>query len=123
MRFMSLVRAHENHEAGVQANPRLMAAVGQLGEELFRAGKLVQRGRLLPSERGARIRATDGTLVVNDGPFSEAKELIGGYAILQTDSKEEAIALTRRFLQIHLDILGPAFQVEIELREVAEDTM
>jgi hypothetical protein len=118
---MSLVRTHENHEASIQQNPRLMAAIGQFGEELFRQGKLVQRGRLLPSAHGARIRAAAGTLVVNDGPFAEAKELVGGYAILQADTKEEAIAMTRRFLQIHLDILGPSFEVEIELREMAED--
>ena len=120
MRFMSLVKAHENHEAAALPSPELMAATGRLAEEMFRAGKMVEMAGLLPSARGARLRIAGGQVAVTDGPFSETKELIGGYAILQTASKEEAIELARRFLQLHVDILGPSYTAELELRQLTE---
>ena len=120
MRFMSLVKSHENHEAGKPPSPELMAAIGKLGEEMFRTGKMVEMGGLLPSARGARLRVDGGEVTVTDGPFAEAKELIGGYAILQTESKAEAVELARRFLQVHVDVLGPAYTGELELRQLAE---
>jgi len=120
MRFMSLVKAHENHEAATPPSPELMAAIGKLAEEMFRAGKMVEMGGLLPSARGARLRVAGGQVAVTDGPFTEAKELIGGYAILQTASKAEAVELARRFLQVHIDVLGPSYTGELELRQLAE---
>ncbi len=83
MRFMMIVKADTNYEAGAPPKPELMAAIGKLSEEMIKAGVLLDMGGLLPSSKGARINVKQGKLTVTDGPFSEAKELIGGYAILQ----------------------------------------
>jgi hypothetical protein len=77
-----------------------MAAMGQLIEEMARAGVLIATDGLQPSSKGARVRISNGQLSVTDGPFTESKELIAGYAILDVKSKEEAIELTKRFLQV-----------------------
>jgi hypothetical protein len=77
-----------------------MAAVGQLIEEFAKAGILIATDGLQSSAKGARVRIDRGKFTVTDGPFSETKELIGGYAILNAKSKEEAIELTKRFLSV-----------------------
>jgi hypothetical protein len=97
-----------------------MAAIGKLSEEMINAGILLDLGGLLPSSKGARINVKQGKLIVTDGPFSEAKELIGGYAILQVKSKEEAIERGRRFMQVHADVLGPAYDGELEIRQMPD---
>jgi len=103
MRFMSIVKSikgnqnYQAYENGEMPEPKLMEAIGKLAGELFQSGVMLDTGGLLQSEKGARIRATGGKLTVKDGPFTEAKELIGGYAILQVRSKEEAVELGRRF--------------------------
>src|SRR5205823_12324925 len=76
-----------------------MATMGKLVEEGFRAGWLLATEGCLPSKFGARVRSSNGKLTVTDGPFSEAKELVGGFAILKANSKEEAIELARQFLR------------------------
>jgi hypothetical protein len=118
MRFMTLVKADKNYEAGVPPSNELVAAIGKLGEEMAKAGVMLEMGGLLPSSKGARVRAAGGKLTVTDGPFTEAKELVGGYAILQTKSKEEAIELARRFMRVHMDVLGPSFEGECEVRQL-----
>jgi hypothetical protein len=118
MRFMTMVKADKNYEAGAPPDPRLMEAIGKLSEEMMKAGVLVSSEGLLPSSKGARIRASGGKLSVTDGPFSEAKELIGGLAILQVKSKDEAIELARRFMTVHQDVLGPGWEGEIEIRQL-----
>lgn len=118
MRFISLVKANESSEAGNPPSPALMQAIGKLAEEMARAGVLLGMEGLLPSSHGARIRLADGKLTVIDGPFTEAKELVGGYAILQAASKEEAIEHGRRFLALHAEVLGSSYQGELELREL-----
>jgi hypothetical protein len=120
MRFMMIVKADANYEAGAPPNPELMAAVGKLSEEMIRAGVLLDMGGLLPSSTGARVNVKQGKLTVTDGPFSEAKELIGGYAILQCKSKDEAIERARRFMQLHADVLGPSYDGELEIRQMPE---
>ena len=72
----------------------------------------------MPSSAGARILVSGGTLRVIDGPFAEAKELIGGFAILKADSKEEAIRLGKIFMQLHIDTLGPSYESELEIRQM-----
>ena len=114
MRFMMLVKSAE---AG-PPSPELMAAIGKLSQEMAQAGVLLDMGGLAPSSRGARIRLSDARLTVIDGPFTESKELIGGYSVLKAASKAEAIELGRRFMQVHADILGPGHEVELEIREV-----
>lgn len=77
-----------------------MAAVGKLIEDMAKAGVLLATDGLQPSSKGARVRISDGKFTVTDGPFAEAKELIGGYAIVRVSSKEEAIGHARTFLQL-----------------------
>ena len=120
MRYMMIVKADKNYEAGAPPEPELMSAVGKLSDEMIKAGVLLEMGGLLPSSKGARINVKQGKLIVTDGPFSEAKELIGGYAILQVTSKEEAIERGRRFMQLHADVLGPSYDGELEIRQMPE---
>jgi hypothetical protein len=120
MRFMMIVKADKSYEAGAQPNPELLAAIGKLSEEMVKAGVLLDTGGLLPSSKGARINVKQGKLTITDGPFSETKELIGGYAILQVKSKEEAIERGRRFMQLHADVLGPSYDGELEIRQMPD---
>jgi hypothetical protein len=117
---MMIVKADKNYEAGAPPPPELMAAVGKLSEEMIQAGVLLETGGLLPTSKGALINVKKGKLTVTDGPFSEAKEVIGGYAILQCKSKEEAIERARRFMQLHADFLGPAYEGELEIRQMPD---
>ena len=116
MRFMMIVKADPSYEAGRPPDPALLAAVGKLSEEMAKAGVLLQSGGLLPSSKGARVRASGGKLTVTDGPFAETKELIGGFAILEASSKEEAIRLGKEFMQVHVDVLGQSYEGTFEIR-------
>ena len=120
MRFMMIVKADRNYEAGAPPKPELMAAVGKLSEEMIKAGVLLDMGGLLPTSQGALINVRKGKLTVTDGPFSETKEVIGGYAVLQCKSKEEAIERGRRFMQLHADVLGPSDDGELEIRQMPD---
>ena len=82
------------------------------------SGVLIETGGLFPSVRGTRVSLANGTFTVTDGPFAETKELIGGYAIVEVPSKDEAIRITREFLQLHRDVLGPGYSGESEIREM-----
>lgn len=116
MRFISLVKAKE----GIEPTPELYAAIGRLAEEMTAAGVLVDMGGLRPSAEGARLRLKGGRISVKDGPFTEAKEVIGGFAVMQVASREEAIEHTRRFLQVHADTM-PDLELECELRAFEEE--
>jgi hypothetical protein len=98
MRFMTLYKP--GRESDGPPSEHTVAAVGRLIEEMAKAGVLLATDGLQPSSKGARVRISNGRLTVTDGPFTETKELIGGYAIIQVDSKEEAIELTKRFLSV-----------------------
>ena len=102
MRFMMLVKAAEN----VPPVPELYTAIGQLAQEMAQKGVLLDMGRLASSAQGTRIRLAGSRLTTTDGPFTEAKELVGGYSVMKTNSRDEAIELGRRFMQLHADILG-----------------
>lgn len=113
MRFLSMVRIDET--AGQATSEQLMADMGQLIEELTRNGQLVSTAGLRPSSEGARVRLQrGGQLSMVDGPFTETKEVIAGYAILEAQSRDEAIALTLRFLKAH----GTDWDVECEVRQL-----
>ena len=118
MRFMMIVKADKDYEAGVPPKAELIAAIGKLSEEMARSGILLESGGLLPSSAGARVRVAGKRLTVTDGPFAETKELVGGFAILQAKSKEEAIELGKRFMQVHAEVLGPSYEGELEVRQV-----
>jgi len=116
MRFMMIVKANKSYEAGEPPNPALMAAVAKLGEEQMRNGTLLMTGGLAPSSRSARIYLSGGTLDVKDGPFSETKELVGGFAIMQAESLTEAIEHGRRFMSLHREVMGPSYEGQLEIR-------
>jgi hypothetical protein len=120
MRFMMLVKGNSDYEAGKPPSPELMAAIAKLSESQAAQGVLLEAGGLMPSAYGALVRVAGGKVTVVDGPFAEAKELIGGYAILRADSKQEAIEMGRGFMQLHADVLGPSFTGELEVRQLSE---
>jgi hypothetical protein len=114
MRFMTMVKGPE----GVQPPPELYGAIMRLGEEAAAAGVHVDTGGLLPSATGAaRIRLTGGKLTTTDGPFTESKELIGGYAFYEVDTFEQALEWATRFMKLHQD-LWPGWDGETEIRQV-----
>jgi len=113
MKFLSMIRITEN--AGQQPSERLMTEMGKLIEEMRGNGSLVSTAGLQPTKDGKRVRSRHGTITVTDGPFVETKEVIGGYAMLEAKSMDEAIALTRRFLAVH----GDEWDLECEVRALA----
>lgn len=96
MRFMAIVKANKDSEAGVMPSKELLAAMAKFNEELIKAGVLLAAEGLQASSKGARIRFSGATRRVIDGPFTESKELIGGFWLLQVKSKEEAIEWIKR---------------------------
>jgi len=126
MKFMMIVKldgkseAARNYAAGTPPDERLEAALAKLMEKMTKSGMLLGVGGLLPVTNGARIQASGGKLRMTDGPFIESKEVIGGYALLETKFKEEAVELGKEFMQIHLDILGPSYEGELEIRQLFE---
>jgi hypothetical protein len=110
MRFLSMIRVDET--TGQQPSERLMAEMGKLMDQMIREGSLVTTAGLRPTAEGARVRSRYGKLSKSDGPFTETKEVIGGYAILEAPSLKEAIALTERFLKVH----GDEWDLECEVR-------
>jgi hypothetical protein len=113
VRFLVMHKSNEENEAGVPPSPELMEEMGKLMEESARAGVLLAAEGVHPSSRGARLSFSGGRRTVTDGPFAEAKELIAGFAVLQVESKEEAIEWATRFA----DVIG---DVEVEVRQVIE---
>src|SRR5262245_16369848 len=118
MKFMLISYATKDWEAGLPPDPRLLAAVAGLSKEAPKIGKLVSTGGLSPSSMGAKVRVSGGKVLVTDGPFAETKEIVGGYAMVDVASKEEAIAVARRFWQVHVDVFGPSFEGGGEIRQL-----
>lgn len=115
MRFMILVKASPDSEAGVMPSEELMTAMGNFNEELAKAGILIECDGLQPSSKGARVRFSGDQRTVIDGPFAETKELIAGYWLWQVKSKEEAIEWVKRCPNPM-----PGTEAEIEIRQVYE---
>ena len=116
MRFMMIVKANKDSEAGVMPSEELLSAMGKYNEELMKAGVLLDGAGLKPTSKGARVRFSGGKPTVIDGPFTEAKELIAGYWIIQVKSREEAIEWAKRAPAPR----GPHQDSEIELRQFFE---
>jgi hypothetical protein len=116
MKFMVMVKAVENSAPPPKA---LMEAIAKLGEEACKSGVMVQMGGLMPTVMGgaARVRVAEGELSVIDGPFTEAKEVVGGFAVYEVKSKAEAVEWTRRFMELHRKH-WPGWQGESELRQL-----
>ena len=114
MRFMILIKANADSEAGVMPSEKLLTEMGAFNEELVNAGVMLDGEGLHPSSKGARVRFSGGTATVTDGPFAEAKELIAGFWLWQVKSKEEAIEWVKR-------IPNPdGTDSEVEIRQVFE---
>jgi len=111
MRFMVLVKADKNSEAGVLPDTKMLADMGKYNEELVTAGVMLAGEGLQPSSKGARVRFSAGKKTVIDGPFTEAKELVAGFWLWQVKSKEEAIEWLKR---------APFEETEVEIRQVFE---
>jgi len=116
MRFMMIVKANKDSEAGKMPSEELLSATGKYNEELLKAGVLLDLAGLQPSSKGARIKFSRGKRTVVDGPFAEAKELISGYWIIQVKSQEEALEWAKRAPSPH----GEGQEGEIEIRQFFE---
>lgn len=114
MRFMMIVKHAENQ--GFPPKP-LMDAITKLAEEETKAGIMVGSGGLVPTAQGARVRLSGGKITVTDGPFAEAKEIIGGYAQFDLKSKEEAVESAVRFMELHKKH-WPGWEGETEVRQM-----
>jgi hypothetical protein len=113
MRYMMLIKATKDYEAGIPPSQELIAGMEKLREEMMKAGVLLASEGLQASSQGTRIKYSGGKRTVIDGPFAETKELIGGYAILQAKSKEEAIKLANRVVEVHIKAGILEFELEI----------
>jgi hypothetical protein len=116
MRFMMIVKASKDSEAGIMPGEELFAAMGKYNEELMKAGVLLDLAGLQPSSKGARVKFSGGKRTVIDGPFMETRELIAGFWIIQVNSREEAIEWAKRAPQPHLE----EQDCEIEIRPFFE---
>ena len=114
MRFMMIVKHAEKQGPPPQ---QLMDAIAQLAEEATKAGTMVGSGGLGPTAQGARVRLSGGQVTVTDGPFTEVKEVVGGYAQFELTSKEEAIESAVRFMELHKKY-WPGWEGETEVRQM-----
>jgi len=116
VRFMIMVKASPQSEAGAMPEEQLMAAMADYHEQLAKAGALLDGNGLQPTAKGWRIRYSAGQRTVVDGPFAETRELVAGYTVIQVRSREEALEWTRRFPAPH----GALADGEIEVRQLFE---
>lgn len=121
MKYLTFIRHAESYrQAGPP--PALMEAMGKFIQESLKDGTLVETGGLLPSKDGVRVRLAGGKITVTDGPFTESKEVIGGWAILEAASKEEAIRVATEFMELHR-AYWPGFDGESEVRPMFDPGM
>ncbi|MGH7513040.1 MAG: YciI family protein [Gemmatimonadales bacterium] len=116
MRFMIMVKSTETSAPPPKA---LMDAIAKLGEESSRAGVLVETAGLYPTATAARVRLTGGKVTATDGPFTEAKEVVGGYAVYDVRSRHEAVRWTARFMDLHQEH-WKGWEGEAEIRQIFE---
>ena len=114
MRFMMLVKSAENSGPPPKA---LMDAMGKLAEEATKAGRMLQSGGLAPTAMSSRVRLSKGTLTKIDGPFTESKEVVGGFAVFEFNSREEAIESALNFMELHRQH-WPGWDGETEVRQI-----
>jgi hypothetical protein len=115
MRFMYIVK---HPGPSTAPTPELMDAMHKLADREIKAGRMLDNGGLMPVQTGAQVRIADGKLSVIDGPFVEAKEVVGGYAIFELRDKEEAVAMAVEFMQLHKDFM-PGWEGTCEVRAFA----
>ncbi|MDQ0932045.1 YciI family protein [Streptomyces turgidiscabies] len=115
-RYLSLVQIDEATVPAEGPSPELMQRMGELIEEITKAGVMLDTAGLTPSTQGSCVHWQDGKISVTDGPFTESKEIVGGYAIMQCKDKAEALEWAKRFLKVHEE----HWTVTCEVREIAE---
>jgi hypothetical protein len=116
MRFMIIVKGNKDTEAGVMPPESLLAEMASYHEELVKAGVLLDASGLKPTSKGFRVKYSGGKQMIIDGPFTESKEFIAGYTLIQVKTREEAMAWAKRFPAPH----GPNVDAEIEVRQLFE---
>jgi len=112
MRFLAMYTPDKSR-AGVPPTKEHMEQMGRFVEEMMKSGALITTGGLLPASQGFRVKSSGGKVTVTDGPFTEAKEAVGGFAILEARSKDDVIEMSRRFLKV-------AGDGESELRQIMD---
>ncbi|MBK9029797.1 MAG: YciI family protein [Myxococcales bacterium] len=115
---MMLIKATPESEAGAPPSPKLMEVSHAAAAQLTQAGIMLFTGGLLPSSDGVRLRVADGKLTQIDGPFAEATELVGGFAVFEVKSKDEAIQHGRRYMAMIQEVAGPGHVAEMEIRQI-----
>lgn len=120
MQFLMLIKIANDtdYEAGKGPPTALDAAMGELIAEWSKTGAMVSAAGLKPTSQAGRVRLTPGKTVVTDGPFTEAKEVIGGFFLLEAPDRAAAVEMTRRFVELHRQVLGDTFVLECEVRQV-----
>jgi len=115
MRFLSMIRIQEN--TGKKPSERMMSEMGKLMAEMTAAGTLLDTAGLAPTASGKRVRLRGGTISFVDGPFTETKEVVGGYAMLDAESLAHATELATRFVELHV---ADGWEIDCEVRQVQE---
>lgn len=115
-RYLSMIRVDEQNAPAEGPSPELMDRMGELIEEMTKAGVMLDTAGLTPTSDGTRVTWSGGKISCTDGPFTESKEVIGGYALLQAKDKAEALEWTKRFLRVHEEF----WTITVEVREVVE---
>ncbi|MET9499303.1 YciI family protein [Streptomyces sp. NPDC006552] len=113
-RYLTMIRIDETNAPAEGPGEELMQRMGELLEEMTKAGVLLDTAGLTPSAQGKRVHYEKGAISVTDGPFTESKEVVGGYALIQAKDEAEALEWTKRFLRVH----GPEWTVTSEVREI-----
>jgi hypothetical protein len=116
MRFMMMVKS----DSTVPPTPELMEAMGELIQRETAAGRLIDTGGLMPKSQGFEVRLANGEIEVTDGPFAEAREVVGGYAIFEFASREEAVASGIEFLELHRKF-APGWEGVCDARQMATE--
>jgi len=120
MQFLMLIKIANDtdYEAGKPPPAALEAAMGELMGEWSKTGAMLSAAGLRPTSQAARVRLNGGKVRVSDGPFTEAKEVIGGFFLLEAQDKAAAVEMTRQFVALHGEVLGESFVLECEVRQV-----
>jgi hypothetical protein len=120
MQYLMLIRIANdaNYESGKALPPELDTAMGELIGEWSKSSAMVSAAGLKPTSLGARVRLGREAVQVTDGPFTEAKEVVGGFFLLDVADRATAVQMTQRFVEVHRKILGPDFVLECEVRQV-----
>ncbi|MFQ6326964.1 YciI family protein [Nocardia sp. CWNU-33] len=116
MRYMMLIRLDRSTAPAEMPDDAMMEAIGKVIEDMTKAGALLDTAGLRPIAEATRVALSGGKLTVLDGPFTESKEVVGGYCLLQAKSKAEAVEWSSRFLEAH----GPDWEVDVEIRQLDE---